>query len=410
MNLQEIMRTAESFQSEIVNFLLEFCAIPAVNPSFGGTGEFKRAVWLADYLNNQGIPVEIKEVPDEAVPEGRRLNLIAYISGREASAPTLWLVAHLDTVAPGDKSSWASDPFTPVVKGERIYGRGVEDNGQAVACITFAVKMLKQLGLVPERKVGLLFVSDEEAGSDKGLKHLVREGLFKPGDEALVPDSGTPDGGFLEIAEKSILWCKFNVQGKECHASNPLAGINAGWIGSLLAVDMIKFLRGKYCHRDALFNPPFSTFELTQKFGNVGSPNVIPGEDVFVVDFRVLPSIGLAEIIEDIERLLSKYEYEYGVRIKYETLQRLDAPKPTPVAAPIVKKLSGILKEFGVSSRIGGIGGGTCAAFLREAGIPAVVWSTIEETAHQPNEYVVIDNLVKDTAIMLALMMAQNGA
>lgn len=407
MDLQEIVEAVEKFRCEIVRFLVDFCSIPAVNPSFGGTGEYKRAVWLADYLEKQGIPVEIREVPDETVPEGKRLNLISYIPGRKDSSGTLWLVAHLDTVAAGDKGQWTSDPFTPVVKGNRIYGRGVEDNGQAVACITYAAKILKHLGLVPGREVGLLFVSDEEAGSDKGLKHLAREGVFKLGDEALVPDSGTPDGGFLEIAEKSILWCKFNVKGKECHASNPQAGVNAGWIGSLLAVEMIKSLREKYCERDTLFNPPFSTFELTQKFSNVGSPNVIPGEDAFVVDFRVLPSLGLSEILEHIERLLSKYEYEYGVKIEYEILQRQDATAPTPVDASIVKKLVRVLEKLGISARVGGIGGGTCAAIMRSVGIPAVVWSTIEETAHQPNEYVVIDNLIRDTATLLSLMIAR---
>jgi len=49
--------------------------------------------------------------------------------------------------------------------------------------------------------------------------------------------------------------------------------------------------------------------------------------------------------------------------------------------------------------KVGGIDGGTCAAFLRKIDVPAVVWSTIDETAHQPNEYAKIENIVNDTKV-----------
>ncbi len=48
-----------------------------------------------------------------------------------------------------------------------------------------------------------------------------------------------------------------------------------------------------------------------------------------------------------------------------------------------------------IEPKIGGIGGGTCAAFFRDINVPAVVWSTVDETAHQPNEYAKIENLLK---------------
>lgn len=45
------------------------------------------------------------------------------------------------------------------------------------------------------------------------------------------------------------------------------------------------------------------------------------------------------------------------------------------------------------------------AAFFRRIGIPAAVWSTIDETAHMPNEYSKIDNLIADAKVMAYLMM-----
>jgi succinyl-diaminopimelate desuccinylase len=58
-----------------------------------------------------------------------------------------------------------------------------------------------------------------------------------------------------------------------------------------------------------------------------------------------------------------------------------------------------IKKLRGVEPKVGGIGGGTCAAFFRKIDVPAVVWSTIDETAHQPNEYTKIENIVNDTKV-----------
>jgi succinyl-diaminopimelate desuccinylase len=57
----------------------------------------------------------------------------------------------------------------------------------------------------------------------------------------------------------------------------------------------------------------------------------------------------------------------------------------------------------GIEPKIGGIGGGTCAAFFRRIGVPAVVWSTIDETAHQPNEYAKIENMANDAKIFALL-------
>ena len=46
-----------------------------------------------------------------------------------------------------------------------------------------------------------------------------------------------------------------------------------------------------------------------------------------------------------------------------------------------------------------GIGGGTVAALFRHAGIPAACWARLDEIAHQPNEYCIIDNMVGDAKV-----------
>ena len=123
------------------------------------------------------------------------------------------------------------------------------------------------------KRQGFIFASDEETGSAYGLHALLDHGVFSPRDEAIVPDAGSADGSFVEIAEKSQVWLKFTVTGKQAHASMPQLGINAASIGMHLGVELEDMLKREFNQEDPLFNPPYSTFELTQKFVNVDSPN-----------------------------------------------------------------------------------------------------------------------------------------
>lgn len=405
MDIYEIREYVKRKKDAMVETLVEMCSIPAVNPKFGGSGEYKRAKWLMNLLEDHSIPYEVYEVEDENVEEGKRINIIVRLEGSEDNSSTLWFVSHLDTVGAGDIDRWNSDPFVPVIKNGRIYGRGVEDNGQGVIASLYACIILKEKGIKPKHSIGFAFVSDEETGSDYGLKALIEKGVFKTGDEAIVPDAGASDGSFIEIAEKSILWIKFTVNGREGHASTPHMGINASSVAARLAANIEDSLRMFFADRDPIFDPPFSTFEITQRYANVDSPNVLPGKDIFVMDMRILPNWNLNYVLAEIEKIITAYEYKYKVKINYEILNRVDAPQPTNKNDRVVQNLSKSIEEIGIKPKIGGIGGGTCAAILREIGIPSVVWSTVDETAHQVNEYAVIDNLLKDTMVFISTIL-----
>jgi succinyl-diaminopimelate desuccinylase len=94
------------------------------------------------------------------------------------------------------------------------------------------------------------------------------------------------------------------------------------------------------------------------------------------------------------------------LKIEVETVQRQDAPDPTPIDAPVVLALKRAIKR--VTGREGtpmGIGGGTVAAFFRKYGFPAVVWSTCGETAHQPNESCLISDILTDAKVFASVFL-----
>jgi succinyl-diaminopimelate desuccinylase len=109
-----------------------------------------------------------------------------------------------------------------------------------------------------------------------------------------------------------------------------------------------------------------------------------------------------------VRNVAADFEKKTGAKIEIEVLQKAIAPKPTDSNARIVVMLKdAIRKTLKVRPKVGGIGGGTCAAFFREIDIPAVVWSTIDEVAHQPNEYSKIENLTGDAKVFVRLALLQ---
>ena len=142
------------------------------------------------------------------------------------------------------------------------------------------------------------------------------------------------------------------------------------------------------------------------KYANVETVNIIPGDDVFFVDCRINPCYTLDEVRAEMKKRVAEVEKKYDVKIDMIELQA-EQSRATPSDASVVKHLAGAIKAaHGIDARCIGIGGGTVGAYLRNAGFDCVVWSTMDELAHQPNEYAIIDNIVKD-AMTIAYMASE---
>ena len=371
-------------------------SIPAIAPEGNGDGEYKKCAALEKWLRDNGFTnIERYEAPDSRVSDGVRPSLVVTIPG-QSDDYNIWVMAHIDVVPTGDLSLWETDPWTVVEKDGKLFGRGVEDNQQGLVSAAFAGLYFIKNNLKPAHTVKLLFVADEENGSEYGIIWLIKNtDLFRKNDLVLIPDGGDSKGETIEIAEKNILWLKVHVTGKQTHGSRPDSGANA----CLAACDLsmrLHNLEKTFNKTDDLFEPNYSTFQPTKRAKNVDSINIIPGEDTFYMDCRILPCYTLAEVLKSVDALCRDVEKEHNVKIEYECPQKSESPA-TPVSAPVAQKLAKALKAVhGIEAKFIGIGGGTVGAELRREGIDAVVWSTLDDMAHQPNEYCSIENIIKD--------------
>lgn len=116
--------------------------------------------------------------------------------GNGKSSETMGIVGHVDVVPVGN--GWDVDPFGGLIRDGRIYGRGaLDDKGPTIAAY-YAMKALKEVGIVPEKTIRLILGNDEETNWS-GMKYYL--------DRVEAPDFGiTPDSEFPVInGEKGLL-------------------------------------------------------------------------------------------------------------------------------------------------------------------------------------------------------------
>ena len=251
-------RMIEGYGEEMVRLQGELVAIDAVGPTNHGPGEAAKAEVFLRWLKTLDLLIEREDARDERVAGGLRPNILAYTPEK---TPRLWVIGHLDVVPPGEGSLWNADPFTLVRDGDKLFGRGVSDDHQALVMGYFAAKACRELketeGFVPSLGLGIMAVSDEETGSEFGLKHVLnqRPELFSAEDLIVIPDAGNPRGTLIEVAEKSMLWLKFRARGRQVHASRPDLGNNALAGGARLILALEELAR-LFAEEDPLFDPP----------------------------------------------------------------------------------------------------------------------------------------------------------
>ncbi|MEE8378705.1 MAG: M20 family metallo-hydrolase [Candidatus Aminicenantaceae bacterium] len=402
----KITDTIDSFRNRMIDMQIKLCSFPAISPSSGGEGETKKAEFLLEFLNDGGFTdIEVFKAPDPDSPSGDRPNILATYKGKKSSKK-IWIMTHMDVVPPGELAQWVGNPFEAWAKEGKIFGRGVEDNQQDMVASLFALKALQAHGVLPTFDVGIALVADEETGSDKGISYVLNQTkAFSKEDLIIVPDTGNEDGTMIEVSEKSILWLKFTAHGKQAHGSTPEKGINSFRANSFLVTELNK-LYSLFGENDPLFDPPISTFEPTKKEANVPNINTIPGKDVFYMDSRILPRYSIPDVEDKIREMIKRIEKDFSVTITMEEEQRAPAAPPTSPDAPVVQVLKKAVKDiYGLEAKPTGIGGGTVAAVFREAGFEAACWSKLDDTAHMPNEYCVIDNMVNNAKVFAHILL-----
>ncbi len=399
-SLCSILDEIDSNVDEMITTMMDMIQYPALAPINGGEGEGKKA----DYLMSRLVgfdSIERVDVPDNLDPSVMRPNILAKKNGKKPG--TLWMVAHMDVVPAGDPDLWDTPPFQGVYKDGCIYGRGTEDNGQSVISAMFASRPFLDQEL-QGMSIGIAYVADEETTSKMGIEYLLDHGYFSEDDVIMVPDWGSGDGSHIEVAEKSMLWLRFIIQGKTTHGSTPECGINAYRVSTRLLDRLMDDLPERFSDTDACFVSG-STFEPTKRPATVENVNTIPGYDEFCMDMRILPMYDPQDVLDYVRGIAGEFASMTGAGITVEEIEHHRAGSPSSMDSDVFSALVDSIESVIGKRPTGiGIGGGTCANFFRQRGFDAYVWQYGGGTLHAPNEHVVVSDMVVDTKVYATLM------
>jgi acetylornithine deacetylase len=207
--MSSLESAAMGLSGDLEKLVCELVAIESVNPDLvsTGSGESKIAAFVASWLAAEGLEVQVAE------PVPGRASVIAVLAGT-GGGTSLMLNAHMDTVGAGGMK----DPFTPMRREGRVYGRGAYDMKGSLAAIMIVAREAKKLKLRGD--VIVAAVADEEVASVGTAAVLKRI----EADAAIVTE---PTEMRLCLAHKGFAWLEVETRGVAAHGSRPDLGVDA---------------------------------------------------------------------------------------------------------------------------------------------------------------------------------------
>ena len=208
---------------------------------------------------------------------------------------SLAMVSHLDTVPAG--AGWTRDPFTPVIEGNRLYGRGSGDAKASVAAMLLAAHDLAERGRPDAGRVLVVLGYGEETKHTSMEQAVDRIGHV---DAAVI---GEPTNLDVAVAQRGLMMVDLVAKGDQGHAAytagNGSAAVNAAVV---LAQDLVK-LGSLFTER---VHPVLGKVTATPTMLEAGvSRNVTPPVARAILDVRTTPAWTHAEIAERLRESLT---------------------------------------------------------------------------------------------------------
>lgn len=224
-----ILQAADSLEGDSVAVLAALVRHRSVLGEEAGCLETMEHIFRGLGLAPFRVPVDVdalRDVPGFSPPliaYAGRDNVAALHRPREVKGRSLLLQGHVDVVSEGAAELWTTPPFTPDIRGGRMYGRGVGDMKAGLVSIVMAMTALRRAGLQPAAELQLAAVIEEECTGNGAL--AVKQALPRP-DACLIPEPG-PGYAALYVAEVGVVWASIVITGRPAHVREMQSGVNA---------------------------------------------------------------------------------------------------------------------------------------------------------------------------------------
>jgi succinyl-diaminopimelate desuccinylase len=408
---QNLLETIEARREELVELARALIRFPTINPpgeAYQPCAEFigerlSARGFALNYVRAAGAPGDSDSYP--------RINVIARRQSSFAG-PCVHFNSHIDVVQTG--AGWSLDPFAAVLRDGKIYGRGACDMKGGLAASIIAVEALIDSGAQLPGALEISGTVDEESGGYGGVHYLAQRGWFSAPrvDHVIIPEPLNVDR--VCIGHRGVWWAEIETHGRMAHGSMPFLGDCAVRHMHAFIDRLERDLYPKLASRrtDMPVVPSgarHSTMNINSIHGGQAETSGFPAPCVpdscrMVIDRRLLIEENMGSVKGEVRELLDRLVAEragfaYELRDIFE-VQPTMADRNGPVArstAAAIQRVLGREAQFVCSpgtydqkhiDRIGKLR--DCIAYG-----PGIL-----DLAHQPDEYVLIDDMVNSAKVM----------
>ena len=207
LDYSAIKAAAEGYKAGMVRFLRAMISLPSESC------EEKEVIAC--------IKAEMEKLGYDKVEVDGLGNVIGWMGEGEK---IIAIDSHVDTVGIGNRENWTADPYEGYETDEIIYGRGASDQEGGLASAVYGVRLMKDLGLIPEGyKIMVVGSVQEEDCDGMCWQYIVNKDGIRP--EFVISTEPT-DGGIYR-GQRGRMEIRVDVRGVSCHGSAPERGENA---------------------------------------------------------------------------------------------------------------------------------------------------------------------------------------
>lgn len=396
---QCILQNLSGMHDEIIRFTQELVEIPTENPP----GKHYRE--CIDIIKNRlqkfNLPTRLVHVHASASDSYPRSCLISSYGGGKR---TLYFHGHYDVVPAAHPNQ-----FRPVIRQEKLFGRGSSDMKSGLASMIYAVRLLQLCRVQLNGQICLTVVPDEETGGMYGTRYLFDTGHIKKthGVAMFMPE---PTSGAIWHACRGAISLMLKIKGKAVHVTLQRQGVNA-FEKMIPVVNALLQLKADVERRKTDFNVgPGESKNSILMLGGIcrcgTNFNIVPNECSLTLERRINPEEDFNAEKAALFNLLRRFQKK-GINLEIETLQEGESAGITPdhnaarALAENIKRITGSKPQFRMCPGLLEI------RYYIKHGIPAFAYGPgLLSVSHGPDEYVPIQNIYNCAAIY-ALTAAQ---
>jgi succinyl-diaminopimelate desuccinylase len=307
---------------------------------------------------------------------------------RGSASPVICFAGHTDVVPTGPVEKWGSDPFTPTVRDDILYGRGASDMKGSLAAFVTAIE--KFIAAHPQHKgsIALLLTSDEEGIAVDGTTRVVD--TLKARNELIdccivgEPTSVSKTGDTIKNGRRGSLSGTLTVKGVQGHIAYPHLVKNP----IHLAAPAIAELAATIWDAGNEYFPPTS-FQISNIRGGTGATNVVPGTVDILFNFRHSTASTVDSLKSRFTAILDRHKLEYDLQWENSSGRPYLTPRGGLVdaVATAIKQVTGLDTELSTS------GGTSDGRFIADICPQVIELGPLNATIHKIDECVAVADL-----------------